>query len=65
MFSPAEELARDLDAIKPLNGLHVGMLEEKEIDAFNRLCERGLARRKYEGAAQLLGLAKVDVDLDA
>lgn len=65
MLGPEHQLARDLETVKPLNGLHVGLLDETEVDAFNRLCERGLARRKYEGAAQLLGLAKVDVDLDA
>lgn len=41
------------------DGLFVGMLDSRELAKFDALCERGLARRSYEGAGGFLGLAKV------
>ena len=52
-------LAADADRLRPLDGLHVGLLDESELDALSRLSEAGLAHRSYEGAAGLLGLPKV------
>ena len=49
----------DLDYVRPVVGLHVGLLIEQEMAAFNRLVELGLAYRSYEGASGFLGLAKV------
>ena len=40
-------------------GLFVGSLSEDEIELFDEACRKGLAVRSYEGAAGLLGLAKV------
>lgn len=46
--------------ISRLNGMYVGMLNDSEMAAFNRCCERGTATRNYNhpGGA-FLGLAKV------
>jgi hypothetical protein len=49
----------DLDALSGLGGMFVGMLSPAEVEAFDRLCEAGLAYRAYEGASGLMGLAQV------
>lgn len=49
----------DLQILKNLEGLHVGLLDQHEMKAFNRLCKAGLAKRVYEGAGGFMGLAKV------
>ena len=64
MLGVEHQLARDIEITKNLNGLFIGMFSEEEINAFNRLVDRGLARRKYVGAAGLIGLAKADIDKD-
>lgn len=51
----------DLDEVRRLEGLHVGLLRPDELAAFERCVERGEARRAYEGAAGFMGLAKVRV----
>lgn len=65
MLGVEHQLARDIETVRAVNGLFVGLLDESEVDAFNRLCQRGIARRAYSGASQLLGLAKVEIDADA
>lgn len=50
--------------LSKLNGLFVGQLDSEELEAFNRACHEGWARRIYRGAAGLMGLAKVQIDYD-
>lgn len=49
------------DRLRGLNGLHVGFLNEHELEAFDYLCEKGAARRVYTGVGGFMGLAKVDL----
>ena len=51
----------DADMIAWAEGLFVGSLSSDEIAAFDREVEAGRARRSYEGAGGLLGLAKVKI----
>ena len=55
------DAAADLDLIEPLDGLHVGMLTIKELEALGRLVRAGLADREYSGTSGLLGLPKVRI----
>jgi hypothetical protein len=64
MFGLERQLDKDIKVILGLNGFHVGMLDEAETKAFNRLVSRGLARRVYEGSGGFMGMAKVSVDAD-
>lgn len=52
---------RDADTrfLRENTGLHVGLLNRDEMARFHRLVHEGLAQRTYEGAAGLLGVAKV------
>lgn len=49
----------DRDTLQRLNGFFVGSLSTSELDAFDRCVKSGDAYRSYEGAAALMGLAKV------
>lgn len=42
-----------------LEGMFVGLLSEAELRLFERAVDLGYARRGYEGAAGLMGLARV------
>lgn len=42
-----------------MDGMFVGSLNAEELVLFEMACARGFARRSYEGAGGLLGLAKV------
>lgn len=57
-----DEQERDLETMDSGFGLCVGQLREDEMQAFNRLCKAGLARRSYRGAMGLLGLAIAERD---
>lgn len=57
----AAQHAADLEYIRHADGLFVGILDAGELCAFERLVIAGLARRKYEGAAGFIGLAKVEL----
>lgn len=50
-----------LEHIKHLDGLFVGLLDERELDALNFCCSEGLATRSYEGVGGFMGLAKVRI----
>ncbi len=52
----------DLDTMRGAFGLCVGQLSPSEIEAFDRLCADGLARRRYTGVMGLLGLATAERD---
>lgn len=56
---PVTREEADLDYVRPVVGMHVGLLIPQELAAFERLVAAGKARRSYEGAAGFLGLAKV------
>jgi hypothetical protein len=45
--------------LEQLDGLFVGQLSPRELRTFERAIEDGEARRVYEGAAGLMGIAKV------
>ena len=49
----------DLDVLRSLNGLHMGLLDEKEMDSFERLRQAGMAQRDYSGPSGFLGLARL------
>ena len=53
------ELAEDYIRLHPLNGLFVGLLDEDEREAFDRLCMKALAKIDYSGVGGTLGLGKV------
>ncbi len=47
------------DTLHRVDGLFVGMLDKEELEIFDEACRRHEARRSYEGAGGLMGLAKV------
>lgn len=47
--------------LRHCEGWFVGALNEEELEAFELLCREGAAYRSYEGAAGLMGLAKVRI----
>lgn len=47
------------DTLHRIDGLFVGMLDQEELEIFDEACRRHEARRSYEGAAAIMGLAKV------
>jgi hypothetical protein len=49
----------DQENLERLEGLFVGQLDAEEMELFERAIKLGCARRNYEGAGQLLGIAKV------
>jgi hypothetical protein len=49
----------DIEHIRRLEGLLVGLLDESEQAAFDRLVDAGIAYRSYEGGSGFMGLAKV------
>lgn len=52
---------QDADLIRRLDGMHVGLLSPEELAALERCVQAGIARRTYEGASGLLGLARVRI----
>jgi hypothetical protein len=50
------------EIVRNVNGLFVGMLTPEEMDAFNYLVAKGVARRDYTGPGGFMGLAKVRLD---
>ncbi len=48
----------DMDFLRRIDGLFVGMLDAPEIAKFDELVRAGLAYRSYEGAGGIMGLAK-------
>lgn len=60
-MSAPDAFEADLDALRGLNGIFLGLLSPAEIEAFDRLCENSLARRAYIGAAGFMSLAKVEL----
>ena len=59
MMDKRDEHEADIEHIARLDGMHVGLLDEGERAAFERLCEAGVAFRSYEGGSGFMGLAKV------
>ncbi len=55
-----EETARE--RLRSCNGLFAGQLSIDEMDAFDWLCQKGMARREYSGAAGLMGIAVVRIN---
>jgi len=51
----------DLALIRHLDGIYVGLLDGQDLEAFERCCKAGTARRSYEGVAGFLSLAKVRI----
>lgn len=51
--------ADDLDVLRRIDGLHVGMLTDDEQEILRRLVREGYAIRSYDGPAGLLGIAHV------
>ena len=51
----------DKELINNLNGLYVGMLDNGEIESFNKCVKEGYAVRDYNHQGGILGLAKVKV----
>lgn len=51
--------AQAIELLKNLNGIHLGLLDDEEIEALDLLCSKGKAKRLYEGACGFMGLAKV------
>ena len=49
------------ERLRGCHGLHVGFLSPEELEAFDYLCAKGAARRSYEGASGLMGLARVNL----
>lgn len=47
------------DTLHRIDGLFVGMLDKEELEIFDEACRTYEARRSYEGAGAILGLAKV------
>jgi hypothetical protein len=47
------------DTLHRIDGLFVGMLDNEELEIFDDACRKHEARRSYEGAAAIMGLAKV------
>jgi hypothetical protein len=45
--------------LNEMEGFFVGMLDDEELAEFERAIDAGRARRVYEGASGLMGLAKV------
>lgn len=54
-----EEEQREI--LRGTHGLFVGMLNPEELKAFDYLCEKGEARREYQGVGGFMGLAKVSL----
>ena len=48
------------EAVKQLDGLYVGQLDEDQMELFEVAVERGYARRSFDGPGGMLGLAKVE-----
>lgn len=48
------------EAVSRLSGLFAGQLNDDERLLLDEACKRGIARRRYDGAAGMLGLAKVE-----
>lgn len=42
-----------------MNGMYVGLLNDRELELFEKAVEQGVARRSYEGVGAFLGLARV------
>lgn len=49
----------DIELVKHLHGLYVGLLYKDEVEAFERCVKDNLAIRDYEHTGGDLGLAKV------
>lgn len=49
------------ETLRRIDGLFVGLLDKEELEIFDDACQRNEARRSYEGAGGLMGLAKVRV----
>lgn len=47
------------DTLSRIDGLFVGLLDDEEMEIFDAACRKSEARRSYEGAGGLMGLAKV------
>lgn len=53
------------ERLRGCDGLFVGLLSPSELEAFDYLCEKDAARRSYEGAGGLMGLATVRLTLSS
>jgi len=53
-----ESSKEDFEIVRRMNGIFVGMLSDREIEALNRCVIDGLAVRSYEGGGGFMGLAK-------
>jgi ribosomal protein L37AE/L43A len=49
------------DTLHRIDGLFVGLLDKEELEIFDEACRLHHAHRLYEGAAGLMGLAKVSL----
>ena len=50
-----------MEQVRRWSGWYAGMLDDDEMTLFNRAVKEGYAYRSYEGAAALLGLAKIRI----
>ena len=51
----------EMEQVRRWSGWYAGMLDDDEMTLFNRAVKEGYAYRSYEGAAALLGLAKIRI----
>lgn len=57
-----EQQEIDLDTMRGAFGLYVAQLTPFEAEAFNRLCEDGIASRDYCGVSGAFGLSKATLN---
>lgn len=50
----------EVERVRELDGLYVGVLTQDELALFDVAVAQGLARRFYDGVGGFLGCAKVD-----
>lgn len=54
-----ESTNADRETTQHVNGLYVGMLNDDELESFERCIQDQIALRDYDGPGGFLGLAKV------
>lgn len=48
-------------SVEHCRGLYVGQLDERELEAFNRMCAEGRAYRNFDHAGGILGMPKIGI----
>jgi hypothetical protein len=59
------QMNADERLLSGVNGIFVGLLDDEEVKALDRLVAQGRARYVYQGAAGFMGLAKFRLTDDA